>query len=156
MKNISIPVGEFWIQTQVELDLVSSIIWLELRRFSREHGLNQGVLVSYAPIVVSGGKPRGEMRSGKEEVEDLKRRIADLALPQMLTVDFTDHVVILRDHTHTQLGEEGVQGSSPKGPFPELPQIFALCVDRAVIQRKGSAEVEGSPVLTFPLRHDVL
>ena len=107
-------------------------------------------------MVVSGNKLRGEMRVGKKEVEDLKRRIADLALPQMLPVDFTDHMVFLQDHAHTQLGEEGVQGSSPKGPFPELPQIFALCVDRAVIQRKGSAEVEGSPVFTFPLRHDVL
>ena len=156
LDHVLIPVGEFRIQTHVELDLVSSIIWLELRRFSREHGLNQGVLVSYAPIVVSGGKLRGEMRSGKEEVEDLKRRIADLALPQMLPVDFTDHVVILLDHTRALLKEEGVQGSSPKGPFPELPQIFALCVDRAVIQRKGSAEVEGILVFTFPLRHDVL
>ena len=62
-----------------------------------------GVFVSYAPIVVYEGKLRGEMRSGKEEVEDLKRRIADLALPQMLPVDFTDHVVILLDHTRDLL-----------------------------------------------------
>ena len=59
------------------------------------------LLASYAPIVVSEGKLRGEMRTGKEEVEDLKRRIADLALPQMLPVDFTDHMVILQDYSHT-------------------------------------------------------
>ena len=74
-------------------------------------------------MVVSGDKLRGEMRVGKREVEDLKKRIADLTLPQMLPVDFTDHMVILQDYSHTQLGEEGVQGSSAKGPFPELPQI---------------------------------
>ena len=65
----------------MELDLVSSIIWLELRKFSREHGLDQGLLVSYAPMVVSGDKLRGEMRVGKREVEDLKRGIDDLTLP---------------------------------------------------------------------------
>ena len=156
LDHVSIPVGEFRIQTLVELDLVSSIIWLELRKFSREHGLDQGLLVSYAPMVVSGDKLRGEMRVGKREVEDLKRRIDDLTLPQMLPVDFTDHMVLLQDHARTHIEEEGVQGTSAKGPFPELPQIFALCIDRAVIQRKGSAEVKGSTVLSFPIRHDVL
>ena len=112
--------------------------------------------MSYAPMVVSGDKLRGEMRVGKREVEDLKRRIADLTLPQMLPVDFTDDLVILQDYSHTQLGEERIRGNSAKRPFPELPQMFALCIDRAVIQRKGSAEVEGSAVLSFPIRHDVL
>ena len=156
LKNISIPVGEFQIQTQVELDLVSSIIWLELRKFSREHSLDRGLLVSYAPIIVSGGKIRGEMRVGKREVEDLKKRMADLTLPQMLPVDFTDHLVILQDFPHTKLGEERIQGNDAKGPFPELPQMFALCIDRAVMRRKGSAEVEEGTVLSFPIRHDVL
>ena len=72
-------------------------------------------------MVVSGDKLRGEMRIGKREVEDLKRRIADLTLPQMLPVDFTDHMVILQDHARTHFEEEGVQGTSAKGPFPELP-----------------------------------
>ena len=42
LDHVLIPVGEFRIQTIVELDLVSSIIWLELRRFSREHGRTRG------------------------------------------------------------------------------------------------------------------
>ena len=70
LENISIPVGEFRIRTLVELDLVSSIIWLELRKFSREHSLDQGLLVSYAPMVVSGDKLRGEMRVEKRRPEE--------------------------------------------------------------------------------------
>ena len=112
--------------------------------------------MSYAPIIVSGGKIRGEMRVGKREVEGLKTRLADLTLPQMLPVDFTDHLVILPNCSHTHLGEERLQGNRAKGPFPELPQIFALCIDRAVMQRRGSTEVEGGAVLSFPIRHDVL
>ena len=74
----------------------------------------------------------------------------------MLPVDFIDHLVILQDCPHTHLGEERLQGNSGKGPFPELPHMFALCIDRAVMQRKGSTEVEGGSVLSFPIKHDVL
>ena len=81
LKSISIPIGEFQLHTQGELDSISSIVWLELRKFTREHSLVRGLLASYAPITVSGDKIRGEMRVGKREVEGLKTRLADLTLP---------------------------------------------------------------------------
>ena len=151
LKSISVPISEFRIQTQEELDLVCSTIRLELKRFSREHRLAQGMLVTYAPLTISGDKVKAEMCVGKREVEDLKRRMADLTLHQMLPVDYTNHLVILQDCVHTQLGRERVQEENTKGYF-----LGALCIDRAVMRKKGTTEVEGDIVLSFPIRHDVL
>ena len=145
-KNISIPIGEFHLHTQRELDSISSVVWVELRKFTREHSLVRGLLASYAPIPVSGDKKRVEMRVGKREVEALKTRLADLTLPQMVPIDLTDHLVIPPEWPHSHSGEGRVQGT--KGPFPDLPQMLALCIDRAVIRRKGSTEVDGGSVLS--------
>ena len=61
LKSISVPISEFRIQTQEELDLVCSAIRLELKRFSREHRLTQGILVTYSPLTMSGDRIRAEM-----------------------------------------------------------------------------------------------
>ena len=90
------------------------------------------------------------MRVGKREVEGLKTRLKDLTLPQMIPIDLTDHLVIPPEWPHSYSGEGRVQGT--KGPFPDLPQTLALCIDRAVIRRKGSTEVDGGSVLSFPIR----
>ena len=151
MKSISVPISEFRIQTQEELDMVYSAIRLELKRFSREHRLTQGILVTYSPLTMSGDKIRAEMCVGKREIEELKQRMADLTLDQMLPVNLTNHLVILQDCVPTQLGQERVQEENTKGLF-----LGALCIDRAVMRKKSTTEVEGEHVLTFPMKLDVL
>ena len=129
------------------MDLVCSAIRLELKRFSREHRLTQGILVTYAPLTMSGDKIRAEMCVGKREIEELKQRMADLTLDQMLPVNLTNHLVIRQDCIPTQLGQERVQEENTKGLF-----LGALCIDRAVMRKKSTTEVEGEHVLTFPIK----
>ena len=150
LRYISIPIGEFHLHTQRELDSISSVVWVELRKFTREHGLVQGLLASFAPIPVSGERKRMETRVGKREVEGLKIRLADATLPQMVPIDLTDHLEIPSEWPFSHSGDRRVRGT--KGHFPDLPQMFALCIDRAVIRRKGSTEVDGGSVLSFPIR----
>ena len=56
-----------------------------------------------------------------------------------------------QDCGHTQLGRERVQEENSKGHF-----LGAPCIDRAVMRRKSTTEIEGDVVLSFPIRHDAL
>ena len=131
--------------------MVCSAIRLELKRFSREHRLSQGLLVTYSPLTMTGDNIRAEMCVGKREVEELKQRMADLALDQMLPVNLENHLVILKDCVPTQSGHGRLQTENNKKHF-----MGALCIDRAVMRRKstteGHTEVGGEHVLTFPMK----
>ena len=84
--------------------MVCSAIRLELKRFARDKKLVQGLLVTYSPMTMMGDSIRAEMCVGKKAVEELKQRMADLALDQMLPVNLENHLVILKDCVPTQSG----------------------------------------------------
>ena len=88
---------------------------------------------------------------GKREIEDLKQRMANLTLDQMLPVNLANHQVILQDCLTTQLELEKVEEQDTK-----VLCLGALCIDRAVMRKKNANEAEGDHVLTFPLKLDVL
>ena len=113
--------------------------------------LSQGLLVTYSPLTMTGDNIRAEMCVGKTEVEELNQRMADLALDQMLPVYLENHLVILKDCVPTQFGYGRVQTENNKKHF-----MGALCIDRAVMRKKSTTEVEGEHVLTFPMKLDVL
>ena len=48
------PISEFRIETQEELERICSVIRLELRRFTTDHRLTQGILVTYTPLIMTG------------------------------------------------------------------------------------------------------
>ena len=100
---------------------------------------------------MSGDKIRAEMCVGKREVEELKQRMADLTLDQMLPVNLTNHLVILQDCVPLQLGQGRVQEENTKGHF-----LGALFINQAIMRKKSTTEVEGEHVLTFPMKLDVL
>ena len=109
LRSVSFPISEFRIETQEELDRICSVIRLELRSFTRGHRLTQGILVTYSPLTMSGDKIQAEMCVGKREIEDLKQRMANLTLDQMLPVILANHQVILQDCLPTQLELEKVE-----------------------------------------------
>ena len=99
------------------------------------------------PVTLSEGKIKAEMCMGKKEIEELKQRMADLTVDQMLPVNLTNHLVILQDCPPTQLGQDSLPVQFGQGFF-----LGALCIDRAVMRKKGTAEVEGEHVLTLPIK----
>ena len=123
LKSISVPVSEFRIQTQEELNMICSAIRLELKRFARDQKLAQGLLLTYSPMTMMGNSIRAEMCVGKKAVEELKQRMADLALDQMLPVNLENHLVILKDCVPTQSGHGRLQTESNKKHF-----MGALCI----------------------------
>ena len=151
LEDLTVPISEFRIKSQEELVKTCSTIRQELKRFSIEHSLTQGILVTYSPVTSSEGKIKAEMCMGKKEIEELKQRMADLTLDQMLPVNLTNHLVILQDCVPTQLELEKVEEQDTK-----VLCLGALCIDRAVMRRKNTTEVEGEHVLTFPVKLDVL
>ena len=102
-------------------------------------------------MTMMGNSIRAEMCVGKKAVEELKQRMADLALDQMLPVNLENHLVILKDCFPTQSGHRRLQTENNKKHF-----MGALCIDRAVMRRKstteGHTEVGGEHVLTFPMK----
>ena len=88
---------------------------------------------------------------GKREIEELKQRMANLTLDQMLPVNLANHQVILQDCVPTQLEQERVEEESTK-----VHILGALCIDKAVMRKKSTTEVEGEHVLTFPIKFDDL
>ena len=125
---------------------VCSAIRQELKKFSTEHSLTQGILVTYSPVTLSEGKIKAEMCMGKKEIEELKQRMASLMMEQMMAVNLTNHLVILQDCPPTQLGQDSLPVQFGQGFFG------ALCIDRAVMRKKGTAEVKGEHVLTLPIK----
>ena len=106
-------------------------------------------------MTMMGNSIRAEMCVGKKAVEELKQKMADWALDQMLPVNLENHLVILKDCVPTQSGHGRLQTENNKKHF-----MGALCIDRAVMRRKstteGHTEVGGEHVLTFPMKLDVL
>ena len=108
-------------------------------------------MVTYTPLIMTGDKIQAEMCVGRREVEDLKQRMANLTLDQMLPVNLANHQVILQDCLPTQLELEKVEEQDTK-----VLCLGALCIDRAVMRKKNATEAEGDHVLTFPVKLDVL
>ena len=77
--------------------------------------------------------------------------MANLTLDQMLPVNLANHQVVLQDCLPTQLELEKVEEQDTK-----VLCLGALCIDKAVMQKKNTTEAEGDHVLTFPVKLDVL
>ena len=151
LRSVSVPISVFRVETQEELERICSVIRLELRRFTTDHRLTQGIMVTYTPLIMTGDKIQAEMCVGRREVEDLKQRMANLTLDQMLPVNLANHQVVLQDCLPTQLELEKVEEQDTK-----VLCLGALCIDRAVMRKKNATEAEGDHVLTFPVKLDVL
>ena len=145
LEDLTVPISEFRIKSQEELVKTCSTIRQELKRFSIEHSLTQGILVTYSPVTSSEGKIKAEMCMGKKEIGELKQRMASLMMEGMLAVNLTDHLVILQECPPTQLGELPEQ-------FGQGFFLGALCIDRAVMRKKGMAGDKGEHVLTLPIK----
>ena len=152
LRSVSVPISEFRIETQEELERICSVIRLELRRFTTDHRLTQGIMVTYTPLIMTGDKIQAKMYVGRKEVEDLKQRMAKWQrMDQMLPVNLSNHQVVLQDCLPTQLELEKVEEQETK-----VLCLGALCMDKAVMRKKNATEGDGDHVLTFPVRLDVL
>ena len=68
VRNASIPISEFKIQTPEDLHLVGSAVRSEMKKFVEEHGLSQGILVTYALLSTTGDLIQTEIRLGRRKV----------------------------------------------------------------------------------------